>query len=123
MTTLYQQTYAELEAQLRELNPPTTKLIYNPDEITWYRKPSLELFQEMIWDRTADLGMTDKEVKELAIWAGHKFLNFSLGELANAWDVSKDSARSVVRKFERRKDKPQGEIDVQNAVLVTCLPE
>ena len=47
-----------------------------------YSRPSLELFMELVWDRTEHLHMTDKEVKELAIWSGHIFLKYSLGKLA-----------------------------------------
>ena len=91
------------------------------DATTTYTSPSLELFQEMIWDRTEGLGMTDDEVQDLAIWAGHKFLCFSLGELADSWGITKDAVRAVVRRFDRRANKPQGSVDIQKACLVAAI--
>ena len=81
-------------------------------------KPSLELFQEMVWDRTEDLGLTDDEVKDLSVWTGHKFLGYSLGAVGKAWGLTKKQAECIVRRFDRRKDKPQGKTDVANAALV-----
>ena len=91
------------------------------EDFNAYKKPTLELFQEMIWDRTEDLNMTDEEVQDLAIWAGHKFLGFSLRELANSWQTTKGSCEGIIRRFERRAGKPQGLIDIQNTVLVTAM--
>ena len=83
-----------------------------------YEAPSLELFMEMIWDRTEHLEMTDDEVRDLAIWSGHKFLGYSQRDLAQAWDTTRGAVQGVIRKFDRREDKPQGLIDMQNACLV-----
>ena len=85
-------------------------------------KPSLELFQEMIWDRTADLGMTDDEVNDLAVWCAVKWLKYSYREVAGFYDLTRGSVEGIVKRFDRRKDKPQGELDLQNAVLVTYMP-
>ena len=82
---------------------------------------SLELFQEMIWDRTEALDMTDEEVRDLAVWAGHKFLNFSLAKSGLQWGVTKKQAESIVKRFDRREEKPQGLIDLHNAALVTAM--
>ena len=91
------------------------------EDFNAYRTPSIELFQEMIWDRTDGLEMTDDEVQDLAIWAGHKFLGYSLRELANAWNITKGSCEGIIKRFERRTDKPQGLVDIQNACLVTAM--
>ena len=91
------------------------------EDFNTYRKPTLELFQEMIWDRTEGLGMTDEEVQDLAIWAGHKFLGYSLKNSGDAWGLTKKQAESVVKRFDRRADKPQGLVDIQNACLVTAM--
>ena len=105
----------KLIAQTQTVSPRSTDAEYN------YNAPSLELFQEMVWDRTENLGMTDNEVRDLAIWSGHKFLGYSLRSLAESWDITKGSAEGIIRRFERRKDKPQGEVDAQNAALVTFM--
>lgn len=87
-------------------------------EQTEYTKPSLELFQEMIWDRTANLGMTDKEVNDLAIWCARTFLKYTYKEVEKFYDISRGSIEGIERRFKRRRDKPQGEVDLQNAALV-----
>ena len=117
MKTLIDSTTAKLEliASHQTVSPKAE------DVSIPYDAPSLGLFNEMVWDRTDNLGMTDEEVRDLAIWAGHKFLGFSLRALAESWDLTKGSCEGIIRRFDRRADKPQGEVDLQNAGLVTAM--
>jgi hypothetical protein len=69
-----------------------------------YNTPSLELFQEWVWDRLEPMKMTDSQVRDVAIWSGHKFLGFSLSALAQSWDMTKDAVRAVVRRLDRNVD-------------------
>jgi hypothetical protein len=117
MKTLIDSTTAKLEliASHQTVSPKAE------DVSIPYDKPSLGLFNEMVWDRTDNLGMTDEEVRDLAIWAGHKFLGFSQRALAQSWDVTRGKVIAILQNFERRAHKPQGEVDIQNACLVTAM--
>ena len=106
----------KLIAQHQTVSESTEQL--EPWAGMFYIKPSLELFQERIWDRTEGLGMTDKEVNDLAIWSAVKFLGYSYREVADFHGVTRSSVDGVVRRFKRREDKPQGDLDAQNAALV-----
>ena len=70
-------------------------------EYTEYKAPSMELFQECLWDRLEPMNLTDDQVRDVAIWSGHKFLGYSLSALAQSWGMTKDAVRAVVRRLDR----------------------
>ena len=66
-----------------------------------YDTPSLELFQEVLWDATENWDMTDEEVKDLGIWTGHKFLGYSRRKLAQSWEMTPGAIEGVVKRLDR----------------------
>ena len=79
--------------------------------------PSLELFQERIWDRSEDWGFTDEEVNDFAVWCAVKWLKYSYKKVADFYDLTKGQVIGIVQRYDRRSDTPEGDIDVQRAAL------
>ena len=78
--------------------------------------PSLELFQEVLWDVTEEWDMTDEEVRDLGIWTAHKFYGYSLMKLGKQWEMTKGQVEGVIKRIDRlmKNDK---KTDEANALL------
>jgi hypothetical protein len=87
-------------------------------EYTEYKAPSMELFQECLWDRLEPMNLTDDQVRDVAIWSGHKFLGYSLSRSGEAWGLTKKQAESVVKRMERNVN----DDTLTAAVLATAVP-
>lgn len=85
-----------------------------------YDAPSLEFFQEFLWDATENWDMSDDEVRDLGIWTGHKFLGYSRRKLAKSWDMTPGAVESVVKRLDRFMEK-QGEEQKDLLAQATAL--
>jgi hypothetical protein len=83
-----------------------------------FNTPSVELFQEWVWDRLEPMKMTDEEVRDVAIWSGHKFLGYSLSSSGEAWGLTKKQAECVVKRLDRNVTEDL----LTAAVLATAVP-
>lgn len=66
--------------------------------------PSIELVQELIWDATETLDLTDEEVRDYGVWASIAMLGHSYGKVAASWGIPKPSAQTIVKRMEKKAD-------------------
>ena len=86
-----------LIAQTQTVSPVSTPL---PSDTP----PSIELVQELIWDATEALELTDEEVRDYGVWASIAMLGHSYGKVAASWGIPKPSAQTIVKRMEKKAD-------------------
>ena len=105
-TTLDTTTYKlQLIAAHQTVSPTTEQLLpqIGADDTC----PSIDLFQEKLWDATESLDLTEEEVQELGIWTANRFLKVSQGRLADLWSITRKQAEVAIRKYDRLMENPK----------------